>query len=197
VRRRRRGRRVVTPDGYVWFVRRRRARRRTLWSGPPPERFHGEEALPGETLPAPGLLSLFASDGYDIAHPTFDWRIEDDRLSSFYAAMAIGAALAVVALLVWLTVRYVLPWLVPLAVANARPLLAVAVALVVLAALNQLHRPWWVELQRQGLADAPRRVWRVQGWRRSGRLMGELTAAIREGRIDNRRAVILRTDGRR
>jgi hypothetical protein len=39
-------------------------------------------------------------------------------------------------------------------------------------------------------------VWRVQGWRRSGRLMGELTAAIREGRIDNRRTVILRTDGR-
>jgi hypothetical protein len=111
---RRRGRRVVTPDGYVWFVRRRRARRRTLWSRPLPERFHGEEELPAETLPAPGLLSLFASDGYDVAHPTFDWRIEDDRLSSFYAAMAIGAALAVMALLAWLTVRYVLPWLVPL-----------------------------------------------------------------------------------
>ena len=99
-------------------------------------------------------------------------------------------------MLAWLTVRYVLPWLVPLVVANARLLGGVAAALVVLAALNQLHRPWWVELQRQGLADAPRRVWRVQGWRRSGRLMGELTAAIREGRIDNRRAVILRTDGR-
>jgi hypothetical protein len=49
-----------------------------------------------------------------------------------------------------------------------------------------------VELRRQGLADAPRRVWRVQGWRRSGRLMRELTAAIRDGRIDNQRAVILR-----
>jgi hypothetical protein len=53
-----------------------------------------------------------------------------------------------------------------------------------------------VELQRQGLADAPRRVWRVQGWRRSGRLIGELTAAIREGRIDTERAVILLTDER-
>jgi hypothetical protein len=31
-----------------------------------------------------------------------------------------------------------------------------------LLALNQVHRPWYVELQRQGLADAPRRVWRVQ-----------------------------------
>jgi hypothetical protein len=36
----------------------------------------------------------------------------------------------------------------------------------------------------------------MQGRRRSGRLMGELTAAIREGRIDNERAVILRTDDR-
>jgi hypothetical protein len=187
---------VVTPDGYVWFVRRRRARRRPFWSRRPPERFHGEEELPAEPLPAPGLLSLFASEGYDVAHPTFDWRIENDRLSSLYAAMAIGAAVAVLALVVWLTATYVLPWLVPLAVANARPLLAAAAALAVLAALNQLHRPWYVELQRQGLADAPRRVWRVQGWRRSGRLMGELTAAIREGRIDSRRAVILRTDGR-
>ena len=59
------------------------------------------------------------------------------------------------------------------------------------------HRPWYVELRRQGLADAPRRVWRIQGWRRSGRLMGELTAAIREGRIDRRGAVILPTDDRR
>jgi hypothetical protein len=103
---------------------------------------------------------------------------------------------AVVALLVWLTTRFVLPWLVPFVAANARLLAGIAAALVVLAALNQLHRPWYVELQRQGLADAPRRVWRVQGWRRSGRLMGELTAAIREGRIDNQRAVILRTDDR-
>ena len=195
---RRRERRVVTPDGYVWFVRRHRARRRPFWSPRERrrgERFHGEEELPAERLPSPGLRSLFASDGYDVAHPTFDWRIEDDQLTTFYAAMAIGAAVAVVGLLAWLTVRYVLPWLVPLVVANARPLLALAAVLAALAALNQLHRPWYVELQRQGLADAPRRVWRVQGWRRSGRLMGELTAAIREGRIDHERGVILRTDG--
>ena len=196
---RRNGRRVVSPDGYVWFVRRHRTRRRPFWSHQDRrqrDRFHGAEELPAEKLPTPGLLSLFASDGDDLAHPTFDWRIEDDRLSGFYAAMAIGAAVAVVALLAWLTVRFVLPWLVPLVAANARPLLAVAAALVGLAALNQLHRPWYVELQRQGLADAPRRVWRVQGWRRSGRLLDELTAAIREGRIDNQRAVILRTDPR-
>jgi hypothetical protein len=37
----------------------------------------------------------------------------------------------------------------------------------------------------------------VQGWRRSGRLMGQLAAAMREGRIDNRRAVILRDQDER
>ena len=68
--------------------------------------------------------------------------------------------------------------------------------MALLLALNQVHRPRYVELQRQGLADAPRRVWRVQGWRRSGRLMGELTAAIHDGRIDSRGAVILPADGR-
>ena len=62
--------------------------------------------------------------------------------------------------------EFVLPWLVPLVVDNARPLAGVAAVLVALVALNQLHRPWYVELRRQGLADAPR-VWRVQGRRRT------------------------------
>jgi hypothetical protein len=142
------------------------------------------------------VLDLFTTRGEDIGQLGFDRYLESDRVKGGRAIFAITVALVVVALLAWLTVRHVLPWLVPLVAANARLLGGIAAALVVLAALNQLHRPWWVELQRQGLTDAPRRVWRVQGWRRSGRLMGELTAAIREGRIDNRRAVILRTDGR-
>jgi hypothetical protein len=195
---RRHGRRVVTPDGHVWFVRRRRARRRPFWSRRGPERFHGEEELPdpAEKLPLPGPMDLFTTRGRHLGELGFRRFTDDDRDAAATATWAILAATFLVGLAAWLTVRYVLPWLVPLVVANARLLGGVAAGLVVLAALNQLHRPWWVELQRQGLADAPRRVWRVQGWRRSGRLMGELTAAIREGRIDNRRAVILRTDGR-
>jgi hypothetical protein len=193
---RRHGRRVVTPDGYVWFVRRHRARRRPFWSRRRPERFHGEDELPAEKLPLPGPLDLFNTRGEDIGQPGFDRYYESDRVKGGHAIFAITVAIVVVGLLVWLTVRYVLPWLVPPVVANVRPLLAAAAALLMLAALNQLHRPWYVELQRQGLADAPRRVWRVQGWRRSGRLMGELTAAVREGRIDNERAVILLTDDR-
>jgi hypothetical protein len=195
---RRRGRRVVTPDGYVWFVRRRRARRRPFWSPRDryPERFHGEEELPDpdEKIPLPGPLDLFNTRGEDIGQPGFDRYLESDRVKGGHAIVAILVATVVVGMAVWLVATYVLPWLVPLVVDHARPLLAGAAVLAVLAALNQVHRPWYVELRRQGLADAPRRVWRVQGWRRSGRLMGELTAAIREGRIDRRRAVILRTD---
>jgi hypothetical protein len=189
---------VVTPDGHVWFVRRRRARRRPFWASRPPERYHGEDDLPDpdEQLPVPGVLDLFTYAEDDLGERGFD-RFYDDRTAAWVSVYVIVILLAVAGLLAWLTVGYVLPWLVPWVAAHARPLLTGAAVLVALAALNQLHRPWYVELQRQGLADAPRRVWRVQGWRRSGRLMGELTAAIREGRIDHRGAVILPADGRR
>jgi hypothetical protein len=199
VRRRRRGRRVVTPDGYVWFVRRRRARRRPFWAGRRPERFYGEQELPDpdEKLPLPGVLDLFNTRGEDIGQPGFNRYLESDRAKGGEAIFALMVAVIVVALLAGLTGAYVLPWLVPLVTANARALLAAAAVLAALAALNQLHRPWYVELQRQGLAGAPRRVWRVQGWWRSRRLMDELTAAVREGRIDHQRGVILRSDGRR
>jgi hypothetical protein len=198
VRRRRRGRRVVTPDGHVWFVRRRRARRRPFWASRPPERYHGEDDLPDpdEQLPVPGVLDLFTYAEDDLGERGFD-RSYDDRTAAWVSVFVIVILLAVAGLLAWLTVGYVLPWLVPWVAAHARPLLLGTAAVVVLVALNQLHRPWYVELQRQGLADAPRRVWRAQGWRRSGRLMATLTAAIREGRCDHRGAVILPADGRR
>jgi hypothetical protein len=194
--RRRRGRRVMTPDGYVWFVRRRRARRRPFWSRRDRdrgERFHGEDELPDEPLPIPGVTDMFTYAEDDLGERGFD-RYYDDRRAARVSVFVLTVGVFLVAGLAWATVTYVLPWLVPLVVDNARPILAAATALVVLLALNQVHRPWYVELQRQGLADAPRRVWRVQGWRRSGRLMGELTAAIRDGRIDGRGAVILRQD---
>jgi hypothetical protein len=194
---RRRGRRVVTPDGYVWFVRRRRARRRPFWSprNRYPERFHGEDELPEEKLPVPGVLDMFTYAEDDFGERGFD-RSYDDEVAAVVSLAAIFIVMFLLSVVVALTVL-VMPWLAPLVQANARPLLAGAAVLAVLAVLNQVHRPWCVELRRQGLGDAPRRVWRVQGWRRSGRLMRELTAAIREGRIDNRRAVILRTHGRR
>ena len=199
MRRRRRGeRRVLTPDGHVWFVRRRRARRRPFWSPRPPERYHGEEDRPDpdDRLPERGVMDLFTYAEDDFGERGFDRRY-DDRAAAEVSLTFIAILAVVAVLLVWLTVAYVLPWLVPLVAAHARPLLAGAAALAALVALNQLYRPWYVELQRQGLADAPRRVWRVQGWRRSGRLMDQLTTAIREGRVDRRGTVILPADDRR
>jgi hypothetical protein len=198
VRRRRRGRRVVTPDGHVWFVRRRRARRRPFWASRPPERFHGEDELPDpdERLPVPGVLDLFTYAEDDLGERGFD-RSYDDRTAAAVAMWAIFIALFLISVAGLVLTWFVLPWLVPWLAAHARPLLIGTAAVVVLVALNQLHRPWYIELRRQGLADAPRRVWRVQGWRRSARRMDELTAAIREGRIDRRGAVILPADDRR
>jgi hypothetical protein len=89
------------------------------------------------------------------------------------------------------TVEFVLPWLLPRVAATAGLLLGAAVAVAVLVVVDRLRRPWFVELQRQGLPDAPRRVWRVRGWRRSGRLMEEIAAAVREGRIDSEHAAVL------
>jgi hypothetical protein len=195
-----RERRVVTPDGYVWYVRRRRARRRPPWSRRPPRqaaRYHAEEELPAEAIPLPGLLDLFTTSGEHLGERGFRNYHPDDRSAASMALTALLATAVVAAFLAWLTVEHVLPWLVPLVAANVRWLLGVAAALAVLAAVDHLLRPWYVELQRQGLQDAPRRVWRIRGWRRSGRLMEEITAAIQDGRIDNRRAVILLPDGRR
>ena len=189
---------MVTPDGHVWFVRRRRARRRPFWAPRPPERYQGEEELPDpdEQLPVPGIMDLFTYAEDDLGERGFDRRY-DDRAAADVSLIVIAILLVVVGLLGWLVATYVLPWLVPWVSGHARPLLIGAAGVAALVALNQLHRPWYVELQRQGLADAPRRVWRVQGWRRSGRLMDRLTAAIREGRIDRRGAVILPADDRR
>ena len=198
MRRRRQGRRVVTPDGHVWFVRRRRAKRRPFWASRPPERFHGEDELPDpdEKLPVPGVMDLFTYAEDDLGERGFD-RSYDDREAAAVAGMAILIGLFLISVVGLVLTWFVLPWLVPWVTDHARPLLTGTAVLVALVALNQLHRPWYVELQRQGLADAPRRVWRVQGWRRSTRRMDELTAAIREGRIDRRGAVILPADDRR
>ena len=198
MRRRRQGRRVVTPDGHVWFVRRRRARRRPFWASRPPERFHDEDELPDpdERLPVPGVMDLFTYAEDDLGERGFD-RSYDDRAAANVALLAILIFLFLLSVVVLVLTWFVLPWLAPWVAGHARPLLAGAATVVALVALNQLHRPWYVELQRQGLAGAPRRVWRVQGWRRSTRRMDELTAAIREGRIDRRGAVILPADDRR
>jgi hypothetical protein len=188
--------RAVTPDGRVWFVRRRWARRRPPWSRRrpyPTSRVDADEELPAEDPVDPPLESFFTYDGRDLDHlgvVVFDLH-HDDRHAATLMVTVLAVGFLVVGLLIAATVEYVLPWLLPLVVANAWPLLGVAAAVAVLVAVDRLVRPWFVELQRQGLADAPRRVWRVRGWRRSARLMDEVAAAVREGRIDQRHAAIL------
>jgi hypothetical protein len=184
------GRRVVTPDGYVWFVRRRRARRRPPWARPRPARFHGEEELPAEEVPVPPWVDLWRFPNVEVGERPFD-RFNDDRHAASNAGWAVLIGFAACSVLAALTVEHVLPWLLPWLAEHARPLLGLAAALALAGGLNQLHRPWYVELRRQGLADAPRRVWRVQGWRRSSRLLRELTAAIQEGRIDRERGTVI------
>jgi hypothetical protein len=191
-----RERRAVTPDGRVWYLRRRWAKRRAPWSRrarQPSARVAADEELPDEEPVIPPLESFFTYSGKDLdrlGERVFDRRHDDRRAArSMVTALLVG--LVVVGLLVAAAVEYVLPWLVPLAAANARPILGVAAAAAVLVVVDRLTRPWFVELRRQGLADAPRRVWRVRGWRRSGRLMEEVATAVREGRIDQRHAAIL------
>jgi hypothetical protein len=186
--------RAVTPDGYVWHVRRRRARRRRPWARRTPAdgaRFHGEEELPADAVPVPPWVDLWRFPNAEVGERGFD-RSNDDENALVNAQLAAVVGILAALVLASLTVSVVLPWLLPFVADNAWPLLGAAAAVALLFGLNQVHRPWYVELQRQGLADAPRRVWRVRGWRRSGRLMRELTAAIQDGRIDNERAVILR-----
>jgi hypothetical protein len=188
--------RAVTPDGRVWFVRRRWARRRPPWSRStryPATRVDADEELSAEDPVVPPLESFFTYDGRDLdqlGDLVFD-RWHDDRHAARLMVTVLAVAFLVVGLLVAATVEYVLPWLLPLVVANARLLLGVAAALAVLVAGDRLVRPWFVELRRQGLADAPRRVWRVRGWRRSAHLMDEVAAAVTDGRIDQRHAAVL------
>lgn len=188
-----RERRVVTPDGRVWFVRRRWARRRPPWARrtrQPMTRVDADEELPAEEPVEPPLWVVFEH--------AFD-QLHDDRYAGQMLLIVLLAGVAATGLLAAVlaaaTVDHVLPWLLPVVAANARPILGVAATATVLAAVlvvvDRLRRPWFVELQRQGLSDAPRRVWRVKGWRRSERLMEEIAAAVREGRIDSEHAAIL------
>jgi hypothetical protein len=188
-----RERRVVTPDGRVWFVRRRWAKRRPPWARrtrQPVTRVDADEELRAEEPVEPPLEAV-------IEHAL--GQLHDDRYAGQTLLIVILAGVTVsgllTAVLAAATVDHVLPWLLPFVAANARPILGVAATATVLAAVlvvaDRLQRPWFVELQRQGLLDAPRRVWRVKGWRRSERMIEEIAAAVREGRIDGEHAAIL------
>jgi hypothetical protein len=185
--------RVVTPDGHVWYVRRRWARRRPPWSWrsrQPTTRVDADEELTDDDEVVPPVDALFAYNDPDLGERGFDrYYDERDTLDLTIWAVVVVAVAAVLAAAA--TVQFVLPWLLPWVAANAVPLTVAVAVVAALVVVDRLRRPWFVVLQRQGLTDAPRRVWRVRGWRRAGRLMEEIATAVREGRIDSEHAAIL------
>jgi hypothetical protein len=154
-------------------------------------RVDADEELAAEELPLPPLDALFTlPPDRDLGEPGFTWW-HQERFTLRRMTFAIVVGVLVTGLLAAATVQFVLPWLLPWVAANAVPLAGAVAAAAALVVVDRLRRPWFVELQRQGLTDAPRRVWRVRGWRRAGRLMEEIATAVQEGRIDSEHAAIL------
>jgi hypothetical protein len=71
----------------------------------------------------------------DLGERGFD-RSYDDQAAAVVSMVAIGILVFLLSVLVPLTIRFVLPWLVPFVVDHARPLLGTAAALAVLALVD-------------------------------------------------------------
>jgi hypothetical protein len=173
--------RVVTPDGRVWFVRRRWVKRRLPWKrgGPAGELGPAEQ----EAVPVlPDRSELLDSFGRLIY-----WDVEFGLLAAG-ALLVVGLlALGVVAAITW-------SWVLPLLAANLPPIAVVLAVVAAAVLLDRLTRPWFIEAQSARLADAPRRIWRVQGWWRARRAFASVAAAIAEGRIGAEHGTLLLTD---
>ena len=96
-----RERRVVTPDGHVWYVRRRWARRRppwSRWSRQPMTRVDADEELAAEDEVVPPVDALFTYHGSDLGDPGFLWwHDERDTLELTLWAIIVVAVLAMLA----------------------------------------------------------------------------------------------------
>jgi hypothetical protein len=195
---------VRHPDGRIWHVSRRWARRRPPWrrvAGPTAhERQHqwpsgadAEPVLTDDDLPGwPATVSDVVRDLSGLVGlPTLPGLT---RLSRLPGSLPLLVTTAPAVTMVWLLLAWVgvathamVAWLVdhPVVLAGA------TVVLVILAVLLVFRRPWLVVAERQGLADAPRRAWRLVGWRRSGRFALQIAQAIRDGRFDASGVVVV------
>jgi hypothetical protein len=172
--------RAETPDGYIWFVRRRWLRRQTLWR-PAMDRMAAgygswrraradwERLRPGREIEQPtGVLTTvvgFAGMG---------------EVALLLMALGVSlAALAVLAIgrLLWFEVE---PWLA----AQLTVVASMLAFVIIFTAFTLDRRPWLVVAERQGLDGAPHRVWRVIGWRRSARWARQVAQAIERGQLD-------------
>jgi hypothetical protein len=172
--------RVTTPDGHVWYVRRRWAKRQLPW-----KRRADYELSPAERDAVP-----LVADTDALFSPVAELFSLDAEAGLFIAlALLALAALGTLAL-----VGAVREWVVPFVVANIGWIGATLAVIAILVLLDRLTRPWLVEAESARLFHAPRRIWRVRGWWRSRRAVRAVAAAIAEGRIDNERGVVLFTE---
>lgn len=147
------GRRVQSPDGATWIVRRRWVswRPRWLW------RRRRKRGASSESR-APGDSAWSAIDFLDL--PDLDW-------------LAV-IAVAIVALVIF--VFFVLPALFFLL--QLLIFLVLLGATIVLRVV--LRRPWVIDAAPLG-ADIPKMQWAVVGWWRSRRVIAEVAQALELG----------------
>jgi hypothetical protein len=165
---------VTTPDGHVWIVRRRWARRDTALRRYLDRRRAFRRML---WIRRGKRLDL------EMVGPTSRSWVADTAV-----AQEVVVLLCAIVILAATTGLGLLGWFVAARLAPSMPHLGavlggLAATTVAVAAGLLVGRPWLVEAEQRGI-DPPRRVWRVHGWRRSGRALREVVAAIGQGRLD-------------
>jgi hypothetical protein len=173
--------RLSTPDGRVWYVRRRWAKRQLPW----------KRRLDYELSPAERDKVPIVGDSEELLAPLVEFFAHDIQSALVLAALVL---LVLIPLAVVALVGVVREWVVPFLVDNIGWIGAALAAIVVLVVLDRLTRPWFIEAESARLFHAPRRIWRVHGWWRSRRTFRAVATAIADGRIDNERGVILFTE---
>jgi hypothetical protein len=171
--------RVTTPDGRVWYVRRRWARRQPPWRRRP-----DHELGPAELDDVPVLPADEVADSF-LRFIHYETELGLALLRGLAVVVLVAAVTGAV-----LVVERVVPFLVDHAVVIGAGLAGLAAVVLV----ERLTRPWFIEAESGRLVQAPRRVWRVHGWWRARRAFRAVVEAIAEGRIDSEHGVIVFTD---
>jgi hypothetical protein len=105
-----------------------------------------------------------------------------------------GALLIVGVLTLGAMVVILWSWVLPLVATNVLPIAGTVALAAAVVLLDRLTRPWFIEAESARLTDAPRRIWRVQGWWRARRHFASVAAAIAEGRIGAEHGTLLVAD---
>ena len=169
--------RVSTPDGRFWYVRRRWARRQ----------LPGRRRKVYELGPAEREAVRVLPDSDDVA----DWYF---RSFSFDAESWIILVVGLAGLVAVGGAVLIVERVVPFLAGNALVIGAGLAAVAALVLADRLTRPWLIEAESGRLFQAPRRIWRVQGWWRTQRAFREVVEAIEDGRVDSEHGVIVFDD---